>query len=139
MEHTLSTKVIVKFNRLPPNINQEVVLSTFGGLKFDREGKLKDNTDTQENIKVAQRVMKYHSTLITWGVELVGTIDEYIKAGVVKSNWLKMLMRSASFDLDKYDMDDEDDQKFLFLRYYAFQTAEDWEALSKYVVGDAGN
>ncbi len=136
-EYTLSTGIKVNFSRLPPNINQDVVLATFGGMKFDKEGKLKDTSDTTENIKTATKVMKYHSTLITWGVELVGTISEYVEQGFVPKKWLKLLQQSEILDLSKYDFDDEDDIKFLFLRYYAFKSQDDWALLSSQVVGEA--
>ena len=71
--------------------------------------------------------MDYHSGLISWGVSLVGNIDEYIAKGVASVNWENKLVRSNLIE----PIETDEDREFAFLRYIAFANEDDWALLGE--------
>ncbi len=134
-EYTLSSGVKVIFNRIAESTATEVMVNSFANMKFDKKGNLVDATKVDEQLEAASKIQNYHNKLIAFGVELAGTIDEYTILPGIGRNWLSKLKYSDT-NLTKFDLNDEEDLKFLFLRYYAFKAASDFEALSKYTIGN---
>ncbi len=135
MEYTLSSGVKVVFNRIAESTATQVMITSFANMKFDKKGNLVDVTKVDEQLEAASKIQAYHNKLIAFGVELVGTIDEYTILPGIGRNWLNKL-KHAEIDLSKYDLEDEGDLMFIFLRHYAFKAASDFEALSKYTIGN---
>lgn len=130
LQHTLSTGVKVVFNKLSRQKSQELVVATFKASKLDKKGNL-TGEDASQNLKTADNLLQYHNTLIANGVTLVGKIEDYSQ---IDSKWLKKLQRSNFVNIANFDLTDEDDVVFLFLRYEAFVTEEDWKLLSEQVL-----
>lgn len=134
MEHTLSSGVKVEFTRIPESIATDVMVHSFSDLKFDKNGQLKDTQKLDEQLAAAAKIQSYHNKLIAYGVTLVGSIEDYTNVPEIGTKWLSKLKR-ADVDLSKYDLTDDDDLEFIFLRHYAFKSAADFEALSRFTLG----
>lgn len=134
MEYTLSSGVKVEFTRIPEAIATDVMVHSFRDLKFDAKGQLKDTQRLDEQLDAAAKIQQYHNKLIAYGVELIGEIDDYTGTPEIGTKWLQKLKR-AEVNLERYDLLDESDLRFIFLRHYAFKSAQDFEALSKYTLG----
>lgn len=132
--YTLSSGVKVIFSRIPESIATDVMVHSFSELKFDNKGNLKDTNRLDEQLNAAAKIQSYHNKLIAYGVTLVGNIDDYTNNPEIGTKWLSKLKR-AEVDLSRYDLNDEDDLQFIFLRHYAFKNATDFEALSKNTLG----
>lgn len=128
----LSSGVYVIFNKLNRSISTDLTIKTFNNVNLDKKGNLvTDNLSTKDQMNMAKSISEYHSTLIMQGVELVGDVDDYAEQLDLPDNWVKKLFRTGLVDQRYYDVNDPDDVKFLFLRYYAFQNEEDWALLSQ--------
>ncbi len=128
----LSSGVYVIFNRLNRSISTDLTIKTFNNVNLDKKGNLvTDSLSTKDQMNMAKSISDYHSTLIMQGVELVGEIEDYAEKLELPANWTKKLFRTGLVNEKYYDVSDEDDVKFLFLRYYAFQSEDDWSLLSQ--------
>lgn len=128
----LSSGVYVIFNKLNRSISTDLTIKTFNNVNLDKKGKLvSDNLSTKEQMNMAKSISDYHSTLIMQGVQLWGEVEDYKEEFDLPSNWLRMLFRTGLINDKYYDENDPDDVKFLFLRYYAFQSEDDWATLSQ--------
>lgn len=128
----LSSGVWVVFNRLNRSISTDLTIKTFNNVNLDKKGNLvTDNLNTKDQMNMAKSISEYHSTLIMQGVELVGTVDDYREQMDLPDNWVKKLFRTGLVNEKYFDVTDEDDVEFLFLRYYAFQSEDDWALLSQ--------
>lgn len=122
---TLSSGVKVRFGMLPASIKQKVTVAIFENTKM-KNGQIVVNNDSNDQLKLAAKVMEYHDALISWGVELVGDIDDYVAAGIVDKRWEKRLAQSGIATIE-----DELDREFAFLRYIAFASETDWTLLGE--------
>jgi hypothetical protein len=122
---TLSSGVKVKFGMLPASIKQKVTVTIFENTKL-KNGQIVVNNDSNDQLKLAAKVMEYHDALISWGVELVGDIDTYVANGVVDKRWEKRLQQSGIASIA-----DDLDREFAFLRYIAFASEDDWALLGE--------
>lgn len=128
---TLSSGVKVRFNQLPASMSQEVFTKLLRNTKINKDGTIAESNDPQKNLELLDKMSSYYATLIAFGVTMVGIPSDYY--GVIDSKWLKKLKR-AGYDLSDYDLEDEDDVEFLFLRYQGFASQEDWTLLSEKVL-----
>ena len=129
----LSSGVKVRIQPVPQRFAQDGMLRIFRNAKLDKKGNLvTDSTDIQSQLKLAQEVSNHNRTLLTYGVTLVGNIEDYYSVGV-NPNWLKRLLRSG-IDVSGIDLNDQDDIVFLFLQYEAFVSDTDWAVLNEKAV-----
>lgn len=132
----LSNGVYVIFTEIPGDKKSEILLKAFAKANLDKKGNLiTDNLGPKEQIMLAKNVSDYHTALITWGVELVGTPEDYFDKLGLSGNWLNKLIRSGFIDSDLYDFSDPSEVAFIFLRYAAFNSDKDWQLLSNKLVG----
>lgn len=129
---TLSTGVEVRFMDLSNNQVQDLVLSSFSGMNLNK-------LDEQDILQHGDKFLRYNTTLIQDGVRLVNPLkDEVAKLGL-SDNWIKKLLRSGKvLDKELYDLNDVEDQEILFLRYYGFQSEEDFQLLTEKLLGNSG-
>lgn len=127
---TLSSGVKVRFGMLPASIKQKVTVAIFENTKL-KNGQIVVNSDSNDQLKLAAKVMEYHDALISWGVELVDDIDYYVNAGVVDKRWEKRLVQSGIAKIE-----DDLDREFAFLRYIAFADEADWTLLGEMLMSE---
>lgn len=130
---TLSSGMKVKLHKISQQLSQNTFTRLMKDATLTKDGQLKESDNPVENIKMLAKVDSYYSMLISFGAKLVGTIDDYIKSGVLEDIWLKQLIW-AEYDLSNYDLDDQKDKEFLAMRYYGFKDASDWAVLSEKVL-----
>ena len=133
-QFTLSSGVKVTFRKMGEQASQRAFTRLLQESKLNKKGELQQSDDPNENLKLLARMDAYYDSLIAFGVTLVGNISDYVKLEHVGKNWLKRLV-FAGEDLSKYgDLDDDNDLEFIFLRFYAFTSAEDYQVLSEQVL-----
>lgn len=130
---TLSSGMKVKMRKINQQLSQNTFTSLMKGAALTKEGQLKETDDAVENLKMLEKVDKYYSMLISFGVTMVGEIEDYVKNGVLEETWYDQLIW-AGIDFGQIDITKESSKKFLAMRYYGFIAAEDWTVLSEKVL-----
>ena len=127
----LSTGVLVRFNDIPNTIAQEIVTSIFEDTQLKADGTIRENLSQTEQLALASAMMDLNSALISaGGVELVSDLPN-------SEDWLDkhllnpvVMRKHPRLDLTKHTH-----IVFLYLRYEAFNTEEDWALLSQNTIG----
>jgi len=128
----LSSGVYVTFKKIPSSKSTDIMLKAFTKANLDKNGNLiTDNLAPKDQIALIKNISEYHTSLITWGVELVGEPEDYYAVLDIESDWLRRLIRTNLIDADLYDLDKQSEVNFIFLRYQAFGNEEDWTLLSE--------
>jgi hypothetical protein len=130
----LSSGVKVKIKKVPQRLITSGMMEIFRNTKMAKDGTIRtEDMTVPEQLTVAAKIQRHHSTLLAMGVELIGKPADYY-GDSIPSNWLKRLARSGE-DLSNYDLDDEDDITFLFLFYFGFAADSDWTVLNEKAAG----
>lgn len=130
---TLSSGVRVRINPVPQRFLTEGMISIFKEAKLDSEGNIITDDNISNQLKLADNIQHHHATLLSFGVELYGSISDYLGTAV-PTNWLNMLKRSG-LDLSDFDLNDSSDREYLFLKNFAFVSDGDWALLNEKAVG----
>lgn len=135
---TLSSGVEVKFNRLPPNDAQDLVVAMIEKVTLTEDGEvITDDMTMDDQIDFAKMVSDAHDRILIAGmltdenppVELVSKLPK-------DNNWLKVLFMRPDVKnkLSPFTYDDAVKDKkiktFVYLRYMAFKSQEDWEKIT---------
>lgn len=128
-QYKLSSGVIVEIvvdAVASSEVIKNLMLNVFKVVKLEKNGTIKEGGDS---IEKADKIIQLQDTLLSNFVTLVGSISEYMTSiPTIDKSWLKKLRRSNLL-IGNLDLDDEDDVNYLFLKYVAFASPEDWQLL----------
>lgn len=127
----LSTGVLVRFHTIPSTIAQEIVTSIFEDTQLTSDGRIRENLSQSEQLALASSMMDLNSALISaGGVELVSELPK-------DNSWLDALSLNPVIARKhpRIDFNRPNHIKFLFLRYEAFDSEDDWAMLSQNTIG----
>jgi hypothetical protein len=140
--HTLSTGVRVTLSYVPSMLIQEAQYiipdPPVPQIFLEKQNRVVDNPNDPayaEALEAAKnkRTMAAFDVMISFGVKLADGLPK-------DESWLKQLRRvggRGSVNLADYDLTDKDDLEFLYLRFVAFQTSEDFNILNKVIISEA--
>ena len=128
-QYKLSSGVIVEIvvdAVASSEVIKNLMLNVFKVVKLEKNGTIKEGGDS---IEKADKIIQLQDTLLSNFVTLVGSIQNYMTSiPTIDKSWLKKLRRSNLL-IGNLDLDDEDDVNYLFLKYVAFSSPEDWQLL----------
>ena len=114
------------------SISQMTITHTFSKTNMDNEGKLVDDGDNNSRIGLALAMFNYNSSLLS---AVNGQFERVVTLydGLPKAKGWKQWMKTNPMVAESHphlDLSSPEDQEFLFLRYFAFASEEDWKLLS---------
>lgn len=111
-------------------LSRDMILKIFQAVKIDGKGNVIQTESVSDNIKAASSIQLLQDSLLGNFVTLYRTISEEVELGNVPANWKTKLRRTPILTVE-YDFNDPDDVTFMFLKFFAFKTPEDWAILTE--------
>ncbi len=132
----LSTGIRVQFIKmLPSYIGQGIVINSFNDLNVDKNGRVRDDLSSGDQLKVAKKLYDFNAALLLHGlnedcIKIYDSLPE-------NKRWLNVMKMNPLITSAHpfVNFDDELHQNFLFLFYIAFVNEDDWGLLSKHLLG----
>jgi len=133
--YKLSNGVLIRIDQAElatSEVAKNLMIGVFKTIKLDKNGQIKDTSDP---VKSADSIIQLQDTLLSNFVTLYRTIEEELNNNsLLDKKWFNKLKRSPMLT-QNLDLEDEDDINYLFLKYVAFSTQEDWALLIEKTIG----
>lgn len=128
---TLSSGVQVQFlGSLPSYLAQELVVSAFTDTNIGADGRVREDMNNGEQLRIAKKLYDYNAALILHGLN-EGVLK--IWGGLpANKRWLSMVKLNPMVKAthEYIDFEDQLHLEFLFLFYIGFREDTDWQLLS---------
>lgn len=135
---TLSTGTQVKFNKMPAGEAQDLVIELMEKISLTETGEIITTDMTLEDqVEFAQVVQTAHDKILIAGMLSPDNPPVALVSKLPTNDmWLKVLLmrkdvreKLSAFTVEQITKD-KTIKTFLFLRYMAFKTQEDWELIT---------